>query len=65
MVTLHTPAKVADLDDVALFNKDIFRLDISMDEALFVHIIDARANLNKEVKSGILTKILLLADEVE
>jgi len=36
-----------------------------MDESLFVHVVDARANLDEEVKGRIFTQKLLFTDEVK
>ena len=62
---LHTPAEVADFDDVALLDEDILRLDVTMDKTLFVHVVDAGADLDEEVESHVLVEMLLLANQKE
>ena len=40
VVGLNTPPEVTDFDDITLFDEDILWLDVSMDEALFVHVVN-------------------------
>jgi hypothetical protein len=55
VVTLHTPSEITNLNNVTIFNKNILWLDISVDEALLVQIVNARAYLNEEVESRVFT----------
>ena len=55
MITLNTPSKIANFNDVSILDQNVFRFDISKDETLFVHVVDAGANLDKEVESCIFT----------
>lgn len=61
MVRLDTPTEITDLNDVAFFDQDIFRLDVSMNQALLVQVVDTGANLNEEIECGILTEVLLFS----
>jgi hypothetical protein len=36
-----------------------------MDQALFVHVVDTRADLNEKVESGVLTQVFLFTNQVE
>lgn len=65
MVGLNAPTEIADLDDVSILDEYVFRLDVSMDQALLVHVVYARADLYEEVEGGILAQVLLLPDQVE
>ena len=65
VITLYAPSKVTNFDDVSFFYKDVFRLNISMNKTLFVHIINTRAYLDEKVESCILTQILLSSDQVK
>lgn len=55
MVRLDAPTEITYFDDVAFLDEYIFWFDIPMDEALLMHIIDARAYLDEEVEGGIFT----------
>ena len=39
VVGLYAPPEVTDFDDVTLFDKDVLWFDVSMDEALLMHVI--------------------------
>ena len=65
MIRLDAPSKVTDLDDVAVFDEDVFGLDISVNKPLLVQIIDSGTNLDEEIEGCILAQELLLTDEVE
>jgi hypothetical protein len=65
MVRLDAPAEIAYLDDISIFDQYIFRLDISVDETLLMHIVYTTTNLDEEVKSRILCKELLLPNQVK
>ena len=41
VVALDAPSKVAYLDDVALFDQNVLWLDVSVDQSLLVHIVNA------------------------
>lgn len=65
VVSLYAPPKITNLNDISIFDKDIFRLDIPMDESLLVKIIDTRTNLNEEIECSVLAQKLLLPYEIE
>jgi len=65
VVWLHAPPEITNLDDVTFFNEDILWLNISMDQALFVHVVDTRADLNEKVESCVLTQVFLFTNQVE
>jgi len=65
MVNLHTPSKITNFDDVAIFDQNIFRFDISMNETLFVQIVNPRADLDEEVERCIFAQELLFPDKVK
>ena len=62
---LHAPAKIADFNNITLFDQNIFGLNVSMNETLLVHVIYTRTNLDEKVEGGILRKASLLANQVE
>tara|TARA_B110000285_G_C15025275_1_gene563826 strand:+ start:48 stop:287 length:240 start_codon:yes stop_codon:yes gene_type:complete len=55
MVGLDTPTKITNFNDVSIFDQDVLRFDISVDQSLFMEIIDSGTNLNEKVKCGIFT----------
>lgn len=59
MIGLNTPSEIANLDDVAVFDQDVLRFNISVNQALLVQVIYSGADLNEEVESCVLTQILL------
>ena len=61
-LTFARPAKVADLKYVVLVHEQIFRLQISMNEAVLVEEVDASDRLDEEIKCGLLAEALLLTD---
>lgn len=63
--SLHTPSKVADLDDIILLDQNVLWLDISVDQSLLVHVVNATADLNEEVKRHIFLETLFLSDQIE
>ena len=65
MVRLNTPSKITNLNDVTFFNQDIFRLDISMNKSLFMHVVNTRAHLDEKVEGSVLTEILFFSDQVK
>lgn len=65
MVGLDAPTEIADFDDVALLDQDVLGLDVSVNQALLVQVIDSRANLNEEVERCVLAQVLLLTYQVE
>jgi len=62
VVALDAPAKVTYLDDVAIFDKYVLRFNISVNETLFVHKINARADLNEKVESCIFRQVFFFSD---
>ena len=64
-ISLDTPTKVADFDDISLLDENILWLDVSVDEPLLVHVVDATADLDEEVESNILLQKLLFTNQVE
>jgi len=65
MVALNAPSKITNFNYVSVFDENVFGLDVSMNEALFMHVVNTRAHLNKEVKCSVLAEELLLTDEIE
>jgi len=65
VISLHTPTKITNFDDVALLYKDILRLDVSMNETLLMKVVDARAYLYEEVERCIFAQKLLPSDEIK
>ena len=53
-VGLYTPSKVTYFDNIALLYQYILRFDISVNQSLLVHVVDAGAHLNEEVEGGVL-----------
>lgn len=65
MVRLYTPPKIANLDDVSILDQYVLRLDISMDETLFVHIVDSTADLNEKVEGSIFAQKLFFPYQIK
>jgi hypothetical protein len=65
VVRLDTPSKIANLDYVSIFYQNVFWLDIPMNQALLVQIVDARANLNEEVECCILAEELFFPYKIK
>jgi len=65
VVWLDTPSKITDFDDVSFFDQNVLRFDVSMDETLFMEIIDSRANLNEKVKCSVFAQKLFFSDQIE
>ena len=65
VIRLNTPAEIADFDNVAFFDKDIFRFNISMNQTLFMHVINSRTDLDEKVECCILTQIFLFSYQVK
>ena len=61
VVRLDAPSKIAYLDDVTILYEDILWFDISMNETLLVHVVNARTNLNEKVKCRIFTQKLFFS----
>jgi hypothetical protein len=62
IICLNAPTKITNLNNIAFFDKDIFWLDISVDQSLFMKEINTRANLDEEIESSILTQEFLFAN---
>lgn len=60
---LHAPAKIADLEHIVLRDQQVFWLQVSVDEAVFVQEVDPCDCLNEEIKSLGFTKHALLPDD--
>jgi len=65
IICLNAPTKITNLNNIAFFDKDIFWLDISVDQSLLMKEINTRANLDEEIESGVLTQEFLFANKVE
>jgi hypothetical protein len=65
VIRLNAPAEITDFNDVSFFDQDIFRLDISVNETLLVHVVDTTAHLNEEVKGSVFGQELLLTNQVK
>jgi len=55
VIRLHTPTKITNFDDVAIFDQYVLWLDISMNKPLLMQVVNTRADLNEKVKCRILT----------
>ena len=64
-ISLDAPTEIANLNDVSIFDQDVFGLDIAMDQTLFVHKVDSRAYLDEEVECSVFSQALFFPDEVE
>ena len=60
ITAFDTPAKVTDLENIVIRNKQVFRLDISMNKTVFMKKVDPCASLNKKVESFIFIKFLFV-----
>lgn len=65
VVRLNTPTKITNFYNISFLDQDIFRLDVSVNQTLFVHVIDTRADLNEKVKSCVFTQVFLFSNQVE
>jgi len=65
VITLNAPSKITYFDDITFLDKDVFWLNVTMDKALFVHIVNTWTHLNKEIECRIFAQILLSSDEVK
>ena len=65
IVSLYTPSKITNFDNISLFDENVLRFNISMNETLFMHKVDTRTDLNEEVKRCIFTEVLLFSNQVE
>ena len=65
MVGLDAPPKIADFNDITIFNQDVLGLDISVNQTLFVHVIDAAADLYEEVEGSVLTQKLFFPNQIK
>ena len=65
VVCLNAPSKITNFDYIALLDQNIFRFYVPVDETLFVHEVNTRADLNKKIKGCIFSKVLFLSDEIE
>ena len=62
-VVLHAPAKVAYLQSIFVADKQILRLDVPMDEAVFVEKVDPGDRLDKIVECFVLVELLVIPDD--
>lgn len=65
VIRLNAPSEITYLNDIAFFNKNILRLDISVNQPLLMHIVDTRAYLDEEVESCVLAEVLFFPNEIE
>jgi hypothetical protein len=65
MVWLDAPTEITNFNDVAIFNQNVLWFDISMDQTLFMKIIDSGTNLNEKVKCSIFAQKLFFSDQIE
>ena len=65
VVRLDAPPKVADFDDITVFDQDVLGFDVSVDEPLLVHIVNATADLDEKVKRSIFTEELFLPYQIK
>ena len=64
-IRLYTPSEITDFYDISFFYEYVLRLNIPMYQTLFVHIVNARTHLDKEVKGRVLTQGTFFTDQVE
>ena len=62
---LTRPPKVANLDHIVIVNEEVFRLKITMDEAIFVQEVNTGHRLDEVVEGLLLREAILLLDEHE
>lgn len=65
VIRLNTPPKITNLYNVSILDKDILWLDVSMNQALLMQVVNTGAYLNEKVKGSIFAKILLFTDQIE
>ena len=65
VVSLHAPPEIANLDNISILDQDVLRLDISMDQALLVQIVNSRAHLDEEVKCRIFAQVFFFPDQIK
>ena len=65
MVRLHAPPKITNFDDISILNQDIFWLDISVNQALLMHIVDATADLYEKIKGSVFAKKLFFPNQIK
>ena len=65
MVWLDAPTEITDFDYISIFDKDVFRFDVTMNQSLFMQIINTWANLYEKVKSSILTQKLFFPNQIK
>jgi len=65
VIRLYAPTKITNFDDVAFLDENVFWFDISVNQPLFVHEVDAGTDLDEEVKCCVFAQELLFADQVE
>ena len=63
--SFNTPSEVANLQDIILSNQQVFRLQIPVDESMFVQKVNASNALNKEIKCFCFTQLTLFTDDKE
>ena len=63
---LDAPAEVTNFEDILVSNKQVFRLEIPVNKAVFVKEVNPGHSLNEEIKCLILRKpARLVANDVE
>ena len=65
MITLNAPPEVTNLNNISVFDQNVFGFYVSVNQTLFVHVVDARAHLNKEIKGSILAEKLFFSYKVK
>jgi len=65
---LDTPSEIANLQYVLFTHQEVFRLEISVDKAVFVEKVDSSDSLNKKVECFVLcqqTLLVSISNDVE
>ena len=65
VVKLDAPAEVANLDDIAIFDEDVLRFNVTMDQTLLMQVIDTAAYLDEKVEGRVFREELSLANQIE
>ena len=65
VIRLNTPPKITNLDDIALFDQNIFWFNISMNNSLYIQIVYTRTDLNEKVECCVFAQILFFSNKIE
>lgn len=62
-ISLYGPSKITDFDDISFFDENVLRFDISVDQSLFMHVVNSWAGLDKVFESEFLGQVLFFANQ--